>query len=80
MGLFQQLGEQKGMNPKQMEGAIRADLSRIKADPAAYVRAKGLNIPDGMTDASQITQYLLRSGQIGNPKYQMAMRLLSGMR
>lgn len=88
MGIFTQLGKQntkqaaqapQQMDPRQMQQAFQNDLASIKSDPVAYAKAHGKNIPDGMKDASQITQYLLRSGQITNPRYQMALRLLGGM-
>ena len=68
---------QQQMNPMQ---AMQNEVGQVKAHPGSYLKAKGFNIPDGMTDPGQITQYLIQSGQIGNGRYQMAMRMLNGMR
>lgn len=82
MGIFDQLGRQgqkqapQGMNPMQMRQAMQQEVGKISAHPGDYLKEKGFTIPDGMTDAGQITQYLLRSGQIGGGRYQQAMRML----
>lgn len=77
MSLFDQLGAgpQSKAQPNPMQ-----EVQTLRADPIHYLRQKGFNIPDGMTDPGQITQHLLRSGQIGNARYQQAVRMLNGMR
>lgn len=83
MGLFDQLGFQpqqtKQMDPRQMQQQIRHDVDEISASPAAYLKSRGLSIPDGMTDAKQITQYLLQTRQIGTSRLQQVMSLFGGM-
>ena len=86
MGLFDQLGRQPSrqpvqqqMDPKQAQQAFQNDLASLKADPVAYAKAHGKNIPDGMTDPNQMAQYLLNSTQVNNPRYQMAMRLINNL-
>ena len=83
MGLFDQLGRQpvqnQRMDPRQAQQAFQNDLPSLKSDPIAYARAHGKNIPEGMTDPNQMAQYLLRSTQVNNPRYQAAMRILNGM-
>jgi len=87
MGLFDQLGHQTSkqyspeqqMDPRKAQQAFQNDLASLKADPVAYAKAHGKNIPDGMTDPNQMVQYLLKSTQVNNPRYQMAMRLISSM-
>lgn len=77
MGLFdrlggrQQQGEQKQVTPEMM----RHEIGVIKADPGAYLKQYGYNIPDGMADPKEITQYLLRSGQVGGNKLQQVMKM-----
>lgn len=66
MSLYDQLGQK---NPMQ-------EIQNLRADPISYLKNRGFNIPQGMTNPGQITQYLLRSGQVGNNRYQMAMRML----
>ena len=83
MGLFDQLGNrpsqptQQQTNPRQAQQAFQNDLASLKANPVAYAKAHGKNIPDGMTDPNQMAQYLLKSTQVNNPRYKMAMRLIN---
>ena len=79
MSLFDKLGgparPPQQMDPRQMQQQMQQDVSDIKTHPASFLKARGMNIPDGMTDAQQITQYLLRTGQIGAPRLQQVMRM-----
>ena len=87
MGLFDQLGRQsvqqpsqtQQVNPQQAQQAFQHDLASLKADPVAYAKAHGKNLPAGMTDPNQMVRHLLNSTQVNNPRYQMAVRLLGGM-
>lgn len=78
MGLFDQLGSKpaKQIDPRQ---AFQNDLTSLKSNPVAYAKAHGMNIPEGITDPNQMVQYLLRSAQVNNPRYQTAMRLIGSM-
>lgn len=82
MGLFDQLGRQpqQQMDPRQMQQQMQQEVGQIKAHPGAYLKQHGFNIPDGMTDAKQITQYLLQTGQIGTPRLQQVVSMLGGGR
>lgn len=84
MGLFDQLGQQpqqgRPMDPRQMQQQMQQEVGQIKAHPGTYLKGKGYNIPDGMTDAKQITQYLLQTGQIGTPRLQQVVSMLGGGR
>ena len=75
MSLYDQLGinpqRQQPVNPMQ-------EVQSLRSDPTAYLKKRGFVIPEGMTDPRQITQHLLRSGQVGNMRYQQAVRLLQG--
>ena len=82
MGLFDQLGQQpqrQQMDPRQMQQQMQQEVGQIKARPGSYLKGKGYTIPDGMTDAKQITQDLLQTGQIGTPRLQQVMAMLGGM-
>ena len=85
MGLFDQLGNKPSrqpvqqMDPRQAQQAFQHDLASLKANPVAYAKAHGKSIPDSMTDPNQMAQYLLKSTQVNNPRYQMAMRLINGL-
>ena len=83
MGLFDQLGkapqqQRQQMDSRQMQQQMRQEVGQIKAHPGDYLKAKGYNIPDGMTDAKQITQYLLQTKQIGTPRLQQVVSMLGG--
>lgn len=69
-------GQAQPMDPRQMQQAMQQEIGQIKAHPGDYLKQKGFTVPDGMTDAGQITQYLLQSGQIGGGRYQQVMRML----
>ena len=71
MSLFDRIAQQ----PQEQQG-ITPEMGRIQADPAAYLQQRGFNIPQGMTDPKQITQYLLQSGQVGGGRLQQVMRML----
>ena len=79
MSLFDQLGTSAPAQLTRQVNPIQ-EVQTLRADPIHYLRQKGFNIPDGMTDPGQITQHLLRSGQVGSARYQQAMRMLNGMR
>ena len=81
MGLFDRLGrpaqgaesaQQRQITPDMM----RQEVGSIKADPGAYLARQGFNIPNGMTDPRQITQHLLRTGQVGGNRLQQVMRMI----
>lgn len=69
MSLFESLGEQGQQD-------MRGEVNRIQQNPGAYLQQRGFNIPQGMTDPRQITQHLLRTGQVGGQKLQAVMRML----
>ena len=70
-------------NPQQMDPrfaaqqqAMQQDVAQIKAGPVAFLKQRGYNVPDGMTDAKEITQYLLQSGQVGQSRLQQVVGML----
>ena len=78
MSLFDVLGNQTA---RQGPGntpfaAIRRDIGEISSSPGSYLQSRGFSIPDGMTDAKEITQYLLQTGQIKAPRLQQVMQML----
>lgn len=68
MSLFNQLGNQPNM------------MNQLRANPAAMLKQRGLNIPDGMTDPQQIINHLIQTGQINNSRLQMAQQMMAQMR
>lgn len=75
MGLFDSIKQERqgqGYDPRQRQ-LMEQDLQGVKANPAAFLANRGITIPEGMTDARQITQYLLQTGQIGVPRLQQVM-------
>ena len=71
MGIFDRLGQNQ-VSPQDM----RTEMGRIQQNPASYLKQRGFSIPAGMSDPKQITQHLLRTGQVGNSRLQMVMRML----
>lgn len=90
MGIFDSLGshgrsrasqpQQQQMSPQQMQQAMRQEIGKISAHPSDYLKEKGFNVPAEMTDARQITQYLLQTGQIGNQRLQQVMQMIGAGR
>lgn len=74
MSIMDRIGQQGQAQPAQDD--IRAEMGKIRQDPGAYLQQRGFQIPSGMTDPREITQHLLRSGQVGNQRLQMVMRML----
>lgn len=50
-------------------------LEQLKANPHDMLAKAGLNIPNNMNDPQQIINHLLQSGQVSNPRLQMAQRM-----
>lgn len=75
MSLFDQLGRQAPQRPDPQR-----EMQSLRADPGAYLKQRGFNIPAGMNNPQQIVQHLMQSGQVGNQRYQTVMRMLQGMR
>lgn len=71
MSLFDSLGKrttQQPVSPQQM-------LQQLRGDPVATLKKAGLNVPENMNNPNQIINYLLQSGQVSNPRLQMAQRM-----
>ena len=73
MSFFDSLGKQPA---QQQAPDMRQEIGNIKANPGSYLKGKGFNIPSGMTDPTQITQYLLQSGKVGSGRLQQVMRMI----
>ena len=69
MSIFDTLGGQTPMNPMQM-------MMQLRSNPAAVLKQRGLNVPDGMSDPQQIVQHLISSGQVSNNALQSAMQMM----
>ena len=78
MGLFDRLGGngQSAQGHPVTPQEMRTKMGRIQQNPASYLKQRGFSIPSGMSDPKQITQHLLQTGQVGNPRLQMVMRML----
>lgn len=78
MGLFDKLGNRpaQGQQGQISEDDMRREVGRISQNPCAYLKQRGFSIPDGMTDARQITRHLLQTGQVGASRLQQVMRML----
>ena len=50
-------------------------LNELKSNPVAFAAKNKYNIPQGMTDPNEITQYLLNTGQTSQTQVNNAMKL-----
>lgn len=87
MALFDRLGRQpqgqaQNVQRPMTDDEMRREVDSIKSNPVSYLRERGYNIPDDMTDVNQITQYMLRNGMIGQNRLMQVMRRIGipGMR
>ena len=84
MGIFEKLGQmpqgQQGQQKQQQvtPEMMRREIGSISRDPGAYLSQRGFRIPQGMTDAKEITQYLLQTGQVGGGRLGPIIRMLTG--
>ena len=69
--LFNALGG--GMNPMAM-------LNQLKANPLGFLRQKGFNIPDNVSDPNAIIQHLMNTGQINQQTYNQARQMAQQFR
>ena len=69
MSIFNQLGN---TNPMGM-------LQSLKSNPGEVLKQAGFNVPDGMNDPQAIINHLLQSGQVNNPRLQMAQMMAQKM-
>ena len=75
MSLFDSLGNQPKQQTQQRMTPQQA-MQQLRADPAGTLKAAGYNVPAGMSDPQQIVNHLLQSGQVSNPRLQMAQRMM----
>ena len=61
---------------------ILAFLGQLKANPAAFLQQRGIQIPQGMTDPNAILNQMVNSGQYSqaqiNAAYQQGQQLRAG--
>ena len=76
MGLFDRLSGNAAQGHQVTPQEMRTEMGRIQQNPASYLKQRGFSIPAGMSDPRQITQHLLQTGQVGNPRLQMVIRML----
>lgn len=81
MGLFDRLGgqPQRTAQPEQQQVTpemMRREVDSISSNPVKYLRQRGYNIPEGMSDPKQITQYMLQNGMVSAGRLQQVVRML----
>lgn len=80
MSLFQQLGRPAAsQGPHQGQRQLldpRQKLQELQAHPSATLAQAGFNVPDNLTDAQQILNYLVESNQVSPQLYNRAARML----
>ena len=50
-------------------------LNELKTNPVAFAARKNYNIPQGMTDPEEITNYLARTGQVSQSRINSIMSM-----
>ena len=50
-------------------------LNQLRTNPLGFLKQKGLNVPDNLTDPNAIIQYLMNSGQINQQMYNQARQM-----
>lgn len=55
-------------------------LQEFRANPVALLRAEGYRIPDGMTDPEQLTQYIIKTGQVRNGRLGLIQRVVNSLK
>lgn len=73
MSLFDSLGG-AAQQPQKM--TMQDAMRQLQQDPSGMLKRAGLNVPNGMNNPQQIINYLLQSGQVSNPRLQMAQRMM----
>lgn len=63
--LFNALG---GMNPMMM-------MNQLRANPLAFLRQNGFNVPDNLSNPNDIIQHLMNTGQINQAQYNQARQM-----
>lgn len=75
MSLFDSLGGHPKQQAQQRMTPQEA-MQQLRSDPVGTLKQAGYNVPAGMNDAHQIVNHLLQSGQVSNPRLQMAQRMM----
>lgn len=73
--LFNSLG---GNSNREQMDPMQA-VNQLKSNPSEFLKSRGFNIPDGVNDSdpSSIINGLIRSGQVGNGRFQQVMQYVS---
>lgn len=53
-------------------------LQQLRQNPAAMLRMRGLNVPQGMNDPQAILNHLTQSGQVNRQWLQSMAQMMSG--
>lgn len=72
------------MNPFNALGMIgnnpMAILQQLRSNPLGFLRQRGFNVPDNITDPNAIIQHLMNSGQISQNQYEQARQMAQRLR
>lgn len=88
MGLFDMLGkplqqgqqrQQQQMTPEQARQQFEQSMQSLHKNPVNFARNSRLNVPDNMTDAGEIINYLERTNQIPRGMLQQARMMAQRM-
>lgn len=48
-------------------------LNQIKSNPGSFLRQRGINIPQGMSNPNDIIAYLMKTGKVTQAQYDAAV-------
>lgn len=72
------------MNPFNALGMIgnnpMAILQQLRSNPLGFLRQRGFNVPDNITDPNAIIQHLMNSGQVSQNQYEQARQMAQRFR
>lgn len=72
------------MNPFNALGMIgnnpMAILQQLQSNPLGFLRQRGFNVPDNISDPNAIIQHLMNSGQISQNQYEQARQMAQRIR
>ena len=86
MGFLNSLRRENSQNGRvyqtqeQQEQRHSPNIQELRSNPVGLLRAEGYQIPDGMTDPKQLTQYIIQSGQVRNGRLGMIQKVINSLR
>lgn len=66
-------------NPLMANGFnVMQQLQQLRQNPMQFLRQRGFNVPDNVTDPQAIIQHLMNSGQVSQQQMNQAQAMAQG--